>query len=551
MLRLGDTYIVPPYQRNYAWDESQFGVFWSDIFKTFSDPRSEYLLGSVVINNGRAPEFVVIDGQQRLTTTAVLIAALLSHLKDAGKADLAASVRKQFLARGEDADAGFTPRLVLNKTDKFFYDYIAQSPSLAEMRSRLAGDDKLLPSNRLLAECFCFMHRKIGDICAGGQSVEQVADAIIGSLDQRVFVIRIDVKDDYNAFLLFETLNDRGLELSEADLLKNHLFAISADRLDETQENWELMEEHLGNERLIKFIRHHWLSTNGMIGERGLYSDIKARISTPADAVAYSRSLGDAAHSYAALLSYDHDLWMTFPQHEERNIRELIKAIEILRPEQLFIVLLAGLEVDRQSFLELARMLVAFTFRYNTICNLSASNVLGPFINIAREIRATAKADAASIFQAYLAALYPGDSQFHSAFSRKVIRSNMQARYILEKINDYLAPNQSSPERVTIEHILPKRYDGAWDTSRREFPGGADKYIYRLGNVTLISPKANHELGNADFETKKKKFAVDCLEITQRVLSAEKWTAEEIKSRQNWLASLACRIWRYPEEAPR
>src|SRR5262245_11821414 len=224
MLRLGDTYVVPPYQRNYAWDESQFGVFWSDIFKTFSDSRSEYFLGSVVINNGRAPEFVVIDGQQRRTTTAVLISALLSHLKEDGKSELADDVRKQFLARFKESHGGLGPRLVLNKTDKSFYDYIAGSPSLAEIRGRMTVDDKLLPSNRLLAECFCYMHRKIGDIRAGGQSVEQVADAIIESLDERVFIIRIDVKDDYNAFLLFETLNDRGLELSEADLLKNHLF---------------------------------------------------------------------------------------------------------------------------------------------------------------------------------------------------------------------------------------------------------------------------------------------------------------------------------------
>ena len=551
MLRLGDTYIVPPYQRNYAWDESQFGVFWSDLLRTFSEIRAEYLLGSVVINNGRAPEFVVIDGQQRLTTTAVLISALLSHLKDAGRTELAARVQRELLAKFDAAREVLEPRLVLNKTDQAFYDYIAGSPSFAEVRARMSGDDRLLPSNRLLGDCFCYMHRKIGEIRASGQSVEQVTRAIIDSLDARVFVIRIDVKDDYNAFLLFETLNDRGLELSEADLLKNHLFAVSAEQLEATQAHWELMEEHLGNERLIKFIRHHWLAAIGMIGERGLYSDIKARIATPAAAVAYARSLGDASQSYAALLSDEHDFWSTFPPAEERSIRELIKAIEILRPEQLFIVLLAALEVNKRHFLDLARMLVNFTFRYNTICNLSASNVLGPFITIAREIRATGNADAAPIFQKYLAPLYPDDSQFHSAFSRKIVRSNVQARYILERINEHLAPHQLPSERVTTEHILPKRYNDSWETSRRDFPGGADKYVYRLGNVTLISPKANHELGNADFETKKKTFAIDCLDITQKVLSAEKWTAEEIKSRQNWMASLACKIWRYPDDTPR
>ena len=521
MLRRGDTYLVPPYQRNYAWDESQFGAFWSDIHRTFSDTRSEYLLGSIVINNGRAPELVVIDGQQRLITTAVLISALRSHLREEGKTELAATVQKEFLARSEDGHQLLAPRLVLNKTDKLFYDYISRSPAIAEMRGRLADDETLSPSNRLLAECFCFMHRRIGDIRASGQSMEQIANAIIESLD-RVVVIRIDVKDDYNAFLLFETLNDRGLELSEADLLKNHLFSISGHRLNDAQGHWERMEECLGSERPIKFIRHHWLSTNGMIGERGLYSDIKARIAAPGDAVAYSKSLEEASESYAALLSHDHEFWTAFPREEERLIRELIKAIEILRPEQLFIVLLAALEIDKRNFLELTRMLVIFTFRYNTICNLSASHVLAPFITIAREIRQTGKANASLIFQKYLAQLYPDDSQFHSAFSRKVVRSNAQTRYILKKINDHLSPNElprTKDDQFTAEHILPRRYSDSWDTSRRDFPGGADKYVYRLGNATLISAKLNHELGNADFETKKKKFAIDCPEITQKVLA--------------------------------
>src|SRR4030042_636764 len=88
LLRVGDSYVVPPYQRNYAWDESQFGVFWSDVSKTFSGAVPEYFLGSIVINNSQAPEHVVIDGQQRLITTAVLISALRSHLKAAGNTKL-------------------------------------------------------------------------------------------------------------------------------------------------------------------------------------------------------------------------------------------------------------------------------------------------------------------------------------------------------------------------------------------------------------------------------------------------------------------------------
>ncbi len=551
LFRAGDIYVVPPYQRNYAWEEDQYGVFWFDISKTFSVKSPEYFLGSIVINNAQAPHLFVIDGQQRLITTAVLISALRNHLKAEGEAELVSLIEGNFLLQAEEERQRATPCLVLNKSDKAFYDtYIFHARPATEIY-RLADDDTLSPSNRLLAECFRFMHRRLAELRSGSWELADLTRAIIDALNIRVFVIRIDVKDDYDAFLLFETLNDRGLELSEADLLKNRLFAVSNECLHDVQANWDLMEHNLGSERLIKFVRHHWYSTRGQVGERGLYSDIRQSIATPEGAADYTLALCEASDFYAALANANHHIWSTFPNEQQPAIRELIDTIEILRPEQLFIVLLAALEVDRRNFLDLARMLVTFTFRYNTICSLSPSNILQPFIAAAHHIRKTGRADTGELFRGYLATLYPDDSQFHSAFARKVIRVNSQARYILAKINDFLIGNPSlrtqvDPFATDLEHILPKRPNRVWETGRREFPGGADKYVYRLGNMTLIAARLNRDLGNADFATKKRVYAQDRLEITRKVLEAEKWTHEEIKNRQNWLASLACKIWRYP-----
>jgi hypothetical protein len=311
------------------------------------------------------------------------------------------------------------------------------------------------------------------------------------------------------------------------------------------------MEQDLGAERLIKFVRHHWLSTRGAFSERGIYSDIKAAISTPDQAVEYAASLYEASSAYAALCSKDHHLWSSFPHTHQPVLRELIGAIETLRIEQIFIVLLAAIGCDKRSFADLTTMLVNFTVRYTTICNLSPSNLLTPFVRAALDIRQSGRIDVDGLFRKHLAALYPADNQFHSAFTRKSIRSNAQSRYMLLKINDFLLPNpsmrtQADPKATDVEHILPKRFENSWKTDKRDFPGGADKYVYRLGNMTLISKKLNEELGNADFDRKKKVYAGDCLEITRRVLDARKWSAEEIKTRQNWLASIACKIWRYP-----
>ena len=503
-MRMGDTFVVPPYQRNYAWEENQYGEFWFDISKTFSSNTPEYFLGSIVINNAQAPQLYVIDGQQRLITTAILISALRNHLKAEGQAKLASLIEKDFLVTSDYERQLSAPCLVLNKSDKTFYDtYLFHNRPAAEIY-RLAEDDTLSPSNRLLAECFRFMHRRLGELRSNDWVLEDLAGAIIECLNARVLVIRIDVKDDYDAFLLFETLNDRGLELSEADLLKNRLFAVSAENLPDVQNNWELMEHNLGSERLIKFVRHQWFSTRGQVSERGLYADIRQSVASPEAAVDYTHALCEASDYYAALSKANHHIWLSFPNEQQPALRELIDTIDILRPEQLFIVLLAALEMDRRNFLELARMLVNFTFRYNTICNLSPSNILQPFIAAARHIRDTGRADPHELFTKFLAPLYPDDSQFHSAFARKVIRVNSQARYILAKINDFLTANPSlrtqiDPYATDLEHILPKRYNRSWETSRRDFPGGADKYVYRLGNMTLIARQAEPRSGEREF----------------------------------------------------
>jgi hypothetical protein len=554
LLRVGDSFVVPPYQRNYAWEEEQYASFWSDICKTFFDGAHEYFLGSFVFDNSCKPDLRVIDGQQRLITTCVLISALRNHLDSAGHEKIAELIEKNFLSKSDYRHQRLTPTVVLNSNDRIFYDaYIFDKNSYDEIYAA-SKDESLMPSNKNLADCYCYMYRKISDLRDQGRSFEDIAGSIMSALNHRVFLIRIDVKDDYNAFLVFETLNDRGVELSEADLLKNHLLAVSRELLVEAQANWEGMEQNLGNAQPLKFIRHHWMATRGALTERGLYSDLKDTISTPEAAIEYSQSLCDAAELYAALGSAEHHLWSSLAGERREAVHAGLKSVEIMRSEQLHIVLLAALSTDSSGFAGLLKMLVNFSFRYSTICNFSASNLSAPFIAAARHIRRTGKADAQEIFNRFLSRLYPEDAQFHSAFSRKTCRNNALARHILAAINDCLAPPAASDidgasrldQTLRLEHILPKRYQNAWTATRREFPGGPEKYIYRLGNMTLIPEELNHELGNAPFEIKREGFARQPFDITRRIAEAPKWTAEEINRRQNWMAGLAVKIWRRP-----
>jgi hypothetical protein len=552
LFRTERRFVVPRFQRNYSWDESQVSMFWQDIFQTFDVPSTEYFLGAIVINKPQGEYAIVIDGQQRLITTSILIAALKSHFHDRGEDRLVQLAAQDYLLQDADANEDYQPRLQLNRTDRpFFEQFLIGECPVREM-ARMRTDDTLAPSNRLLADCFCYMHAKLADYFADGWTSQRLFEAVRRALDEQIFVIRLDVRSDYDAFKLFETLNDRGLDLSEADLLKNHLMSASGPLLPQTQNDWEMMEENLGNERVLKLVRHHWLSSRGAISSGGLFSDIKAAMTSPEITGRYAAELCRASQLYAALRDSKSHVWALFPPEQQDGVREQVESLGLLRADQVFIALLAALETDPKGFPDYLDCMVNFIFRYTTICNMSSSRLLPVMIDMARHIRQSGRVDTPEIFSLYLAKLYPGDSEFHSAFSRKTIRHNGLARYILERLSASIETGQAGAPTgpaTDLEHILPKRFSSAWATQRRDFPGGAEKYVHRLGNMTLLSVALNRELGNMPFEVKRKAYAGEPIKLAASVVEAEKWTAEEITRRQNWMAGLAIKIWRCVDEA--
>lgn len=551
LIRGERAFVIPQFQRNYAWGEEHVESFWRDIFGIFADTGRDYFLGAITLKQLDSDDPIVIDGQQRLITTSVLVAALRSVLAEAGDSELGDRLfRELLLVDGEGSAEAPLPRIVLNSADRRFYeDHIIGGTSLRDMRG-FRRDDSLPQSNRLLADCFCFMHRQLGAFLDEGWTGPDLFSAVSTAINENVYVIRLDVRSDYDAFALFESLNDRGMRLSEADLLKNHLLAAAGTRQKDAQADWEAVEGNLGGDRLLKFVRHHWHSSRGKTSRAGLYPDIKRFVSTADSAANYAEELCSASGYYAALRDPGNATWARFGPENQRWIHHRLECISLLRTEQVFIVLLAALETDHDSFPGLLDTLNSFTFRY-TMSNVSTSSLLPAFISAAQHIRETGTADRNEVFDRFLASFYPSDSQFHSAFSRRTIRNNALARHILTRLNEEIgshsdAEADTAAHFTDLEHILPKRFQRNWRATRRDFPGGPEKYVHRLGNMTLLAVELNRELGNQPFEAKRDVFAEDPLEITRMVAEEPRWTAETIARRQNWMAGLATRIWQCP-----
>jgi hypothetical protein len=207
---------VPAYQRSYSWNvkgDEQVPEYWTDLERAFGE-KGEYFLGTVVLSlDGEGSCRTIIDGQQRLATTSLLLAAIRDALMELGSKK-AQIVGRDFLAKETLASMGMVRRLQLNiDDDEYFGDIITDS--------RVGSPDRKVTSQLRIKGAFVYLLARANEVAAAGgedQLIEWVS-----FLRDRARVGVIEVPTESDAYIIFETLNDRGADLTPADLLKNYL----------------------------------------------------------------------------------------------------------------------------------------------------------------------------------------------------------------------------------------------------------------------------------------------------------------------------------------
>jgi Protein of unknown function DUF262 len=297
---------VPTYQRSYAWKETAVQDFWDDLRNALDAGDPDYFLGTLVLTaEGDSRRTTVIDGQQRLATTTLLLAALRDVWVEREEADQATELEKDYLSVFDRRSKAREPRLILNEEDDTFF---------RELVIEQSDPDAKRESHERLRTALTYLTTQLtADAAAHGKRAEDRLIAWADFMDDRATVITVTVPTEADAFVIFETLNDRGARLTIGDLLKNFLFMRSKDRLETVKTSWvqALNELDLAAEtdEFVTFLRHHWSSMHGAVRERELYRAIKDDITTPAKATKYAAQLAEAADLYAALASPSDAYW--------------------------------------------------------------------------------------------------------------------------------------------------------------------------------------------------------------------------------------------------
>lgn len=540
-------YSVPPYQRDYSWESEQIEALWDDIISIIDDRRSQYFIGSIVLNVEDPKDYRIIDGQQRLATISILICVLRDFAKKLGDVELASHLA-QYLGTFDFVNRETRPRLSLNLNNRdFFNENIINGGSIEKLR-KFKSQRNLLATNRKIAACYVQLFDSVSEV-ADKRNFSTLAAQIIEALNLKIQVILINVVSDYDAYILFETLNDRGLALSVSDLLKNYIFSKAGDRLPQIQENWRIMALRLDRIEVKRFLRHFWLSNFQVVRDKALYREMIDKFRTPSQVYDLSKSLYQASDFYAALYDSGHELWNTFNEPERSKAIKLIGDLNLLGVNQYHPLLLAVLETNADKFVTVLRAVVAFAYRYSIIMQSGTGNIERTFTEAARYVRNNPDfrlPDLVAVFSA----LYPKDESFIDVFRSKQLTDSHIARYTLIEINNYLEKTgggelltNTSGGELNLEHVLPQR--PTQDSWGNQFAGqDLSEWVHRIGNLTLLPSFVNKKLGNSPYSEKRTKLDESKLRINEFFLSCDDWTPEAIESRQAQLARFACQVWR-------
>lgn len=545
----GLTYRIPRFQRDYSWSEEHWEDLWADLVDTMK-PGGEvaHYMGYLVLKSENEKTFDVIDGQQRLTTLALLVLAVLKHLRALVDAGVSPNENEQRLAQIRQTYIGFLDpvtlltrsKLTLNRNDdSYFQKYLVPLEKPRQRRLRV--------SQHLLRRGFEWFENRVKDHVRAIAAADQgrALAQFVEDMSDHLFFTVINVTDELNAYRVFETLNARGVELSSTDLLKNHLFSVldggaqNEDELQRLEEDWEGLVGRLEREKFPEFLRVHWLSRGRFVRHSDLFKAVRKEVSNKASVFQLLRDLDADLDLYLALIRPENSLLSS----DAKRSAGVLKLFGVKQP---YPALVAAQRVFSSPDLEtMLNACVVLALRYNVIGGLSPGEQEPVFASVAQKITSGEYASAAEAIRG-LASLYPTDDAFEAAFVEKTFSKGKEriVRYLLcelEKQTSQTALSETD-DLLTVEHVLPQSPGDAWPQFATD---ELDSMTFRLANLVLMHRSPNRRAGNKSWAEKRPLLLQSNIGLTRQLAEQNaEWTPTQLMARQRALAHLAKSVWK-------
>lgn len=538
--------VVPLNQREYSWEEDHVKDLFQDFSNALAIKQGAYFLGTLVFTRGANDFPEVSDGQQRLATTTVLLAAVRDHFQAKGDGKRAQHIADKYLATTDLKTTENVPRLRLNVDDHEFF----RKAIVSDLGNPDRNVKPTKQSHRRLARAAEIATEYIADLLKPHKETTHVDRLVelVEFIESGAQVIALRVPDHINAFVMFETLNDRGLKASQADLLKNHLLSLCGDRIAEGQQKWATMigtVESLEQEDItVTYLHHILINKYGPIREREVFDKIKSTINSQLAAISFLDELAEGAVPYAALFNPDHKQWNEYDALTRKNITTINRDLRVSQIRPLMFAVARKFSVSEA---ELAfRCFVFWSVRFLIVGG--RGGLLDRNYSVAANQVATGAVTSAAALQQALVDILPTDAVFATAFAEARVSHNYFARYLLRAL-ELKHQNAKEPEfvpsddgnSINLEHVLPENPGPNW-------PGldvdTAQACFRKIGNLVLLQASKNTLIGNSAFEKKRPILRTSGFGLTASVADkADSWGPKEIAERQKELAQLAVKTW--------
>jgi len=361
---------VPTYQRNFSWTKAQINDLWDDIHNILYDSQRNYFLGSMVFIQKNDNSLDVVDGQQRLATISLLLAAIRDGFATADDPLRAQHVEINYLCSRDLKTMESVPKITLNEMDNELYWQIIDSKLSYSDLTLTLKDKGVIESNKLIAQAYIVFYDAAKKGSSNFTNISYLS-TLVESVTDGMSCIQVITFSEDSAYVLFETLNDRGIDLTLSDMLKNFLFSKAGKRIEEAKVQWTQIVTLIGQEHMKTFIRHEWMSKYGQTREKELFKKIKAEVHSNPKAIDYITNLRKAAGIYDAIRNPDHEMWSQFGA----KCQQLLEEILILGPIQCYPLILSTYLTHQKHLTQILEWVVSLTVRYSIICAKGTGNL--------------------------------------------------------------------------------------------------------------------------------------------------------------------------------
>ena len=547
-------FCIPVFQRNYSWNEKNCERLFNDICELMKDKERNHFIGSFVYKmvklvDTQYIQFVLIDGQQRLTSLTLILKALYDYLGNLGDEYSATreEIRDSYLFNKFAKDTNLKLKLKPNKEDDKNFNYLMEN------------NFEEIDNNSLIYQNYKYFLERINKLDA---SIDVFYDAL-----QRLEGVSVTLDKEDDAQMIFESLNSTGMDLNDVDLIRNYLLMnCPPSEQDKLYLNyWLKLEEKLGKS-FTEFVRDYLSFKNGLVvqsGKNKVYTAFKKYYTNNyydkgIDLEEFLQDWMKYAKAYSMLLKPNLN-------SEKNQLNNALNDTINLNMKTTFPFLLGILHdtneglISTEDTIKILRLIESYSVR-RSICSIQGGALSQAMASLYKEVKDKYKDDfynecyvkiATKLVSINTNAYFPKDGQFGDEFTTRDMYSSPLRRYILDKLeNSYQNKEVVNLENLTIEHIMPNTITDEWKRylnmdNVEEFH---EQYKNRIGNLTLTA--YNSEMGQKLFDEKKNNSDFSRLCLNKYFENVQFWNKYEIEKRGKQLFNDALKIWPFPEVFP-